>query len=68
MMTRKDYISTVKILNSAIADSNKEWGENSHDAYVAIETVMLMAEKFAELFSNDNSNFNEEIFFNALEA
>ena len=67
-MTRKDYISTVKILNSAIADSNKEWGENSHDAYVAIETVMLMAEKFAELFSNDNSNFNEEIFFNALEA
>jgi len=68
MMTRKDYISTVKILNSAIADSNKEWGENSHDAYVAIETVMLMAEKFAELFANDNSNFNEEIFFNALEA
>jgi len=68
MMTRKDYVSTVKLLNSAIADSNKEWGENSHDAYVAIDTIVMVAEKFAELFAKDNSNFSEEIFFNALEA
>jgi hypothetical protein len=67
MMTRKDYISTVKLLNATIADSNSEWGENSHDAYVAIETVMLVAEKFVELFQNDNSNFDSERFFNALE-
>jgi hypothetical protein len=67
-MTRKDYISTVKLLNETILDSNSEWGVNTHDAYVALETVMLIAEKFVELFEKDNSNFNSEIFLNALEA
>jgi hypothetical protein len=67
-MTRKDYVLTARLLSDAIADSNAEWGENTHDAYVAVETVMLVAEKLSEMFENDNANFDVEKFLGAITA
>lgn len=66
MMTRKDYISTAEILNGAIAFAKDNSPENSQALYHSIETVQFVAEMFAELFLEDNKNFNEDIFFKAV--
>jgi len=55
MMTRKDYVSTAKILNDLYLDlpiSNIDLFE---------ETVMA----FADMFSKDNERFDRKIFYNA---
>lgn len=53
MMTRKDYISTAKILNG-YADQ--------------IDFLILadIAEQFAEMFAKDNERFSHETFINAV--
>ena len=52
-MTRKDYISTAKILNG-YADQ--------------IDFLILadIAEQFAEMFAKDNERFSHETFINAV--
>lgn len=68
MMTRRDYISTATILNEAISFAKENSPENSMPLFHSIETIQFVAEQFAELFANDNSNFNEDIFFKAVHA
>jgi DNA-directed RNA polymerase alpha subunit len=53
MMTRKDYVSTAEILNS-IADD------------VDFLTLANVAEKFAEMFANDNERFDHAKFIDAV--
>lgn len=65
MMTRKDYISTSNILRDAVAYANDEVPQGNA-LYFSIETIQFVAEKFAELFANDNPNFDEEKFFQAV--
>ena len=52
-MTRKDYIITAEILNSAMP-------------YNA-ELVLDMAEEFAAYFKKDNPRFDRNRFFDAVE-
>ena len=59
MMTRKDYIATAKILNS-YAVAAKE--SNLISSFV----IKSIAEDFADLFANDNPNFDEEKFLDAV--
>lgn len=66
MMTRKDYIEAARIFGYAIADANKQHGENSKAAFFAIENTMVIAELFAEYFAKDNPNFDEARFFDAI--
>lgn len=53
MMTRKDYIQTANILNG-MADE--------------IDFLILadIAEKFAEMFANDNERFDHQRFIDAV--
>jgi len=53
MMTRKDYISTAQILNSKVDE---------------IDFLILadIAEKFAEMFANDNERFDHAKFIDAV--
>lgn len=56
MMTRKDYVATAKIFNSyAIA---------GQDNVLISSLVKSIAEDFADLFANDNPNFNATRFEN----
>ena len=66
MMTRKDYIRTAEILNSAIQHSKNELEMNSKEMFFAQESVQFIAEQFAEFFASDNPRFNEEKFFDAV--
>lgn len=66
MMTRKDYISTAGILKEAISFAKENSPENSQALYHSIESIQFVAEQFADLFSNDNPNFNEDTFFKAV--
>lgn len=66
MMTRKDYIATATILNDAIAFAKENSNENSIELFHSIESIQFVAEQFADLFANDNPNFNEDIFFKAV--
>ena len=68
MMTRKDYVSTAEILNDAIAFAEENSPENSQALFHSIETIQFVAEQFAELFANDNKNFDEDKFFKAVHA
>jgi hypothetical protein len=54
MMTRKDYVSTAKILNDSL------------NGIIDNETDFIDA--FIEMFKADNPNFNEEIFLKAVHA
>ena len=66
MMTRKDYIATAAILRGAMENANKFHGENTKEAFVAIESAQLIAEHFASMFANDNPNFDDNKFFDAI--
>ena len=66
MMTRKDYIATSEILREAISFAEENSPENSQALYHSIETIQFVAEQFAELFANDNPNFDEDKFFQAV--
>lgn len=66
MMTRKDYIRTAEILNSEIVQLRKDEEENSMELFFALQNVQRLAEKFAEMFAEDNPRFDEERFFNAV--
>lgn len=63
MMTRKDYITTANILREAMTDAEQYNGPNSREAFIAIESIVFIAEKFAEYFAEDNPRFSEERFF-----
>jgi len=52
-MTRKDYVETANILNS-VADEMD---------FIALANV---AEKFAEMFANDNPRFDHQRFIDAV--
>lgn len=52
-MTRKDYVKTAEILNSFVD-------------VIPSETMVELVEDFVEMFQNDNSNFNYEIFLKAV--
>lgn len=66
MMTRKDYIETAKILQSAIYVARLDLEENSKELFFALESVQSIAESFAKVFAKDNPRFDEERFFNAV--
>lgn len=53
MMTRKDYVSTAKILNGFVDD---------------VDFVILsqMAIQFSEMFARDNERFDEQRFIDAV--
>ncbi len=53
MMTRKDYVETANILNS-VADE------------MDFLTLASVAEKFAEMFANDNPRFDHQRFIDAV--
>lgn len=58
-MTRKDYIEVAKILNSyavAAQESN----------LVSSFVIKSIADDFADLFANDNPNFDRTRFENAV--
>lgn len=58
MMTRKDYVSTAKIL-SDIRDSVLSLGKEGEDVFG------LLVADFAEMFENDNERFDADRFDNA---
>jgi hypothetical protein len=58
MMTRKDYIATAKIFNS--------YAEAGQDNLLISSLVKSMVEDFADLFANDNPNFDEQRFLDAV--
>ena len=58
MMTRKDYVSTAKILNDAL---NSDYEDK--DALIEIITS-----QFISMFIKDNSNFDRDIFEDAVYA
>jgi hypothetical protein len=58
MMTRKDYIATANILSSYL--------EQTEENILASLIVKSIAEDFADLFANDNPNFNEDKFLDAV--
>lgn len=66
MMTRKDYVATAEILRGGVIAANIFYGENTKEAFIAIESTQLIAEHFANLFALDNSNFDENKFFEAI--
>jgi hypothetical protein len=55
MMTRKDYVETANILNSKVDE---------------IDFIILadIADKFAEMFENDNPRFSHQRFIDAVFA
>jgi hypothetical protein len=58
MMTRKDYIATAKIFNS--------YAEAGQDNILISSLVKSIVEDFADLFANDNPNFDEQRFLDAV--
>ena len=68
MMTRKDYITTAEILRQAISFAEKNSPENSQALYHSIETIQFIAEELADLFLEDNKNFDEDKFFMAVHS
>lgn len=52
MMTRKDYVKTAEILNG-------------NRIFIHPATFSALVEEFAEMFENDNPNFNYSRFENA---
>lgn len=66
MMTRKDYVSTANVLQSAVSIAKWELEENSKELFFALEQVQFIAENFAKMFAEDNPRFDEERFFNAV--
>jgi hypothetical protein len=58
MMTRKDYIATANILSSYL--------EQTEENILASLIVKSIAEDFADLFANDNPNFDDEKFLDAV--
>lgn len=56
MMTRKDYVATAEILNSAL---NSDY-ENKE------ALIEIMTSQFISMFIKDNQNFNREIFQKAV--
>lgn len=65
-MTRKDYVETAKVLQSAISIAKWELEENSKELYFSLEQIQFIAESFAKMFASDNPRFNEEKFFDAV--
>jgi len=55
MMTRKDYVATAKIL--------RDYYENNP---VEISDFKYMVLDFVDMFAEDNPNFNEEKFLQAV--
>ena len=55
MMTRKDYVAVAKILN--------DYWENNP---VEISDFKYLVLDFADMFAEDNPNFNEEKFLEAV--
>jgi hypothetical protein len=53
MMTRKDYVSTAKILKTFVD-------------VIEPTTMVELVEDFIEMFQNDNPNFDYEIFLKAV--
>ena len=53
MMTRKDYVKTAEILNGYVN-------------IIATDTMVELVEDFIEMFQEDNTNFNYEIFLKAV--
>ena len=60
MMTRKDYISIAKILNSYLTEYNSE----SRPSFVA-EFDDSLVQPFIKMFAKDNTNFDENKFWDA---
>jgi hypothetical protein len=58
MMTRKDYVSTAKILSN-VRDSICSLGVEGEDIFG------LLVADFAEMFENDNERFDSDRFDNA---
>ena len=52
-MTRKDYVKTAEILNQFVDEID----------FLVLQEI---ADGFAEMFENDNPNFNYEKFINAV--
>jgi hypothetical protein len=55
MMTRKDYVAVAKILNDY-------WNGSP----VEVSEFKYMVMDFADMFSDDNPNFNEDKFIEAV--
>jgi len=53
MMTRKDYVATADILVSYASEMSRD----------LLEDLVF---DFSEMFSNDNPNFDETKFYNAI--
>lgn len=66
MMTRKDYVKTAEILQTAIRDAFDYHTDDPHTAYLCAESIQFVAEMFAEYFASDNPNFDEDRFFEAV--
>ena len=66
MMTRKDYVETANVLQSAVSIAKWELEENSKELFFALEQVQFIAENFAKMFASDNPRFDEERFFSAV--
>lgn len=54
-MTRKDYVKTASILNNYVDEID----------YLVLQEI---ADEFAEMFENDNPNFNYQKFIDAVFA
>ena len=55
MMTRKDYVAVAKILNDYYSENPVE-----------ISEFKYLVSDFVDMFANDNPNFNEEKFREAV--
>jgi hypothetical protein len=55
MMTRKDYVATATILNNYVDEID----------FLVLQEI---ADEFAEMFENDNPNFNYQKFIDAVFA
>lgn len=54
-MTRKDYVATAQILNNYVDEID----------FLVLQEI---ADEFAEMFENDNPNFNYQKFIDAVFA
>lgn len=52
----------IKALQAAVVDANVVHGENSHEAYYAIESVVAIAENLAAYLAAQDPNFDAEAF------
>ena len=60
MMSRKDYVSTAKILNDFIKETNDGTRETAVD-----EFEQCLVNRFIAMFENDNKNFDSDRFWEA---